>query len=163
MIKHVFSINLEKIYTELLGQIRKCIFWSIEILPSNANPFLPFCLVFLKFLAFFIYHDRLWRIGCSNMSFPWLIPFRAANHPLPFRFIFCLFVFFWLKMTFWLSMYLCLDNSFLGLPLWMISNRTKTYEKVQSNCLIVELFSQRNVKILLYFVLKFHTVLYQSA
>ena len=102
MIKHVFSINLEKIYTALLGQIRKCIFWSIEILPSNANPFLPFCLVFLIFLAFFIYHDRLWRIGCSNMSFPWLIPFRAANHPLPFRFIFCLFVFFWLKMTFWL-------------------------------------------------------------
>ena len=86
----------------LLGQIRKCIFWSIEILPSNANPFLPFCLVFLIFLAFFIYHDRLWRIGCSNMSFPWLIPFRAANHPLPFRFIFCLFAFFWLKMTFWL-------------------------------------------------------------
>ena len=151
MIKHVFSINLEKIYTELLGQIRKCIFWSIEILPSNANPFLPFCLVFLIFLAFFIYHDRLWRIGCSNMSFPWLIPFRAANHPLPFRFIFCLFVFFWLKMTFWLCTFVLIF--FLGFTTLNDFKSYKNLWKVQPN------LSQRNVKILLYLN---STLCYQS-
>ena len=146
MIKHVFSINLEKIYTELLGQIRKCIFWSIEILPSNANPFLPFCLVFLIFLAFFIYHDRLWRIGCSNMSFPWLIPFRAANHPLPFRFIFCLF----LTKDDFLTMYLCLD-----ILSWVCHFKWfQIVQKLMKSSTELKSKKRKNTV-----VLKFHTVL----
>ena len=130
----------------------QCIFWSIEILPSNANPFLPFCLVFLIFLAFFIYHDRLWRIGCSNMSFSWLIPFRAANHPLPFRFIFCLF----LTKDDFLNMYLCLDilSKVCQLKWFQIVQKLMKSSTELSNRWVIQSKKRKNAV-----VPKFHTVL----